>query len=76
MTDTLVLDAFDPQWRSVKSLERNGVRVTVYTKLQYTFSQPEAIMADYERGEVKVGTFHASRPGELPGSTYVIVEKT
>jgi len=76
MTDEIVLDAFDPQWRSVKCLMRNGVSVTVYTKLKYTFSHPESVMAAYERGEVCLGAFHASRPGELPGSTYVLVEKT
>ena len=75
MTDEIVLDAFDPQWRSVRCLVSKGVSVTVYTKLKFTFSRPEAILADYERGKVGLGAFHASRPGELPGSTYVLVEK-
>lgn len=74
MVETVELDIADPKWRTVKGAERNGVHVTVYSKLLYTFTDPLAVLGQYERGEIGLGAYAAQRPGELPGSTYITIQ--
>jgi hypothetical protein len=71
----MILDPFDPQWRTVMAFDAADVHITVLSKLKYTFTHPDTILEEYRAGRLKPGVFEANRPGELPGSTFVKIEK-
>lgn len=73
MVEAVDLDFTDPQWRTVKGACNGRVHAIVYSRLLFTFTDPLTVIESYERGELEIGTFAAKRPGELPGSTYVVL---
>ena len=63
------------EWRTIKGISKDGVTVTVRSKLKFTFTDPKEVLRKYKAGELELGDYEAQRPGELPGSTIVSIEK-